>query len=609
MSGISFSGLSSGIDFDSLRSALLSIEQAAIKRLSDKQDKFELQQTAFKDVNGRLGNLITKMTPILATGSSDMASKVSATSSNSGVFTASALTTAVAGSYDVRVKNLALSESIISKQGASVGPFTASVAGSDLNAGVIDGTTLLSSLNGGAGIADQASGLKIRNGSSTTTVDISAATTVGDVLTAINTSGAGVTASINGAANGLDLTSDTANRSTAIEENGGSTAANLGIFGSSHVLEMKTAADGSYFKVYLDGGRDGNDASLSLGDIRDSINSVAGKTFSSSVVDNRLQIQSSSLGAANALQLKDNKVNAGIFEEIGMLITDALDDATISNAFAGDNTQGGYLQAAKDATFSVNGLTVTRSKNTGIDDVITGVTLNLVAASSSTGAVFPTDYAASTLTIAKDTTSMANTIEEFVAQYNSLTDFINFSTQVNPESDDGVLAGNSTARSLRDSLFQKMTQLNGDVGQEYRSIFEIKDSSGNYVFKVSKTQSGQIELNKAALTDVLSTNPDAVMESMRFDSDADGVFDGGVIFDMNQLAKDYNATTTGILDTQIKSFTDQIDRIDEDILRSNDRLQRRDDMLKRQFSTAEQLIATMQNQSNYISGQMTSFKK
>lgn len=724
MSGISFSGLSSGIDFDGLRQALLSIERQAIKRLEDKQDKFELQRDAFKDVNSRLGSLVTKMSPILDATSTDLFKKVAATSSNTSVFTATALSTAAPGTYDMRVKNLALAESVISKASASVTSFTASVAGSDLNTDIDSATHLISSLhrrdnsanfvdadlgqlligdggpavavdlstltagstfddlvnkinadltaggsavtaslnatgdgilltsgtgnvsvddggdgkmsatkfglstggllvaapkdggdldadlqsntalsklNSGAGVADLVSGLKLRSGTSSATVNLSAATTVNDVLTALNGAGLPVSATIDGAKNGFSILSTDADKSLGIEENGGSTAVNLGIFGKSHVLQMKTSADAGYFDVYLDG--------ITLDSIKNGMNAVTGRTFSASVVDNRLLVSSNATGTANALNLKDNAAAGGIFEQLEMLITNAADDTTISNAYSTDSTKGGYLQTAKDAVFSVNGLTVTRSKNSGLDDVISGVTLNLVGPSSSTGANFPTDYASSTLTISKDTATTAKTIEDFVNQYNSMIDFLDKSTKINPEADDGVLAGNSTARSLKDSLFQRLSQLNPDVGQKYRSIFEIKDESGAYAFKMDSAKSGQITLNKTALQNVLATNPDDVAHVLRFDSNADNSFDDGIIFDMNALAKEYNTATTGLIDGQITSYASQITDLDKQILRMEERLAKQDEILKRRFATAEQLISSMQSQSNYLSTQLTNLNR
>ncbi len=93
-------------------------------------------------------------------------------------------------------------------------------------------TTLLATLKGGAGIALGKITLQNRAGG-TATVDLSSATTVQDVLDAINNAGIGITASLNSAANGIQL-QDTSGGSgdLKISDVDATTAADLGIAGT-----------------------------------------------------------------------------------------------------------------------------------------------------------------------------------------------------------------------------------------------------------------------------------------------------------------------------------------------------------------------------------------
>src|SRR5439155_19955781 len=88
--------------------------------------------------------------------------------------------------------------------------------------------TSLSTLKSGAGI-DLASGLKITNGQQTATVNFAGATTVEDLLNKINNSGTGVLAEINDAGTGINILNPTQGTDLTIAENGGTTAADLGI--------------------------------------------------------------------------------------------------------------------------------------------------------------------------------------------------------------------------------------------------------------------------------------------------------------------------------------------------------------------------------------------
>ncbi|MDB5327704.1 MAG: hypothetical protein JWM57_3273 [Phycisphaerales bacterium] len=104
--------------------------------------------------------------------------------------------------------------------------------------------TPLADLNGGAGI--DTSGLKITNGGKTATVDLSTATTVQDLVNAVNGSGTGVRMDINADGNGLRLLNTTQGADLNVSENGGTTAADLGLrsFDGNTALADMNKGDG-----------------------------------------------------------------------------------------------------------------------------------------------------------------------------------------------------------------------------------------------------------------------------------------------------------------------------------------------------------------------------
>jgi flagellar hook-associated protein 3 FlgL len=102
----------------------------------------------------------------------------------------------------------------------------ATVAGQPLNA-TITPLTPVGFLRGGLGI--DPSGLSITNGTLTKQISFSGANTVEDVLNRINTSGANVRASINATGTGIDLVNATQGSRMSIGENGGTTAADMGL--------------------------------------------------------------------------------------------------------------------------------------------------------------------------------------------------------------------------------------------------------------------------------------------------------------------------------------------------------------------------------------------
>lgn len=104
-------------------------------------------------------------------------------------------------------------------------------------------TTPLNQLAGGVGI-DVSDGIQIRQGSSSFTVDLSAAQSVGDVLVAINRSGADVRAEIDSTGQGILIRGLASGVDYSIGENGGSAATDLGIRSASGAVKLEELNDG-----------------------------------------------------------------------------------------------------------------------------------------------------------------------------------------------------------------------------------------------------------------------------------------------------------------------------------------------------------------------------
>src|SRR5206468_7215038 len=72
-------------------------------------------------------------------------------------------------------------------------------------------------------------GLQITNGLASANFDLSGAVTVEDMLNTINSSGTGVRAEINAFGTGINILNPTQGTQLTIGENGGTTAADLGV--------------------------------------------------------------------------------------------------------------------------------------------------------------------------------------------------------------------------------------------------------------------------------------------------------------------------------------------------------------------------------------------
>jgi flagellar hook-associated protein 2 len=103
------------------------------------------------------------------------------------------------------------------------------------------GTTLLSQLNGGSGLSLGTLSVQSSSASSATSIDLSSAKTVQDVIDDINNAGAGVTAALNNASDGIQIT-DTGGGSGSLVL-GGAAATSLGLSGTFSAGATATGAN------------------------------------------------------------------------------------------------------------------------------------------------------------------------------------------------------------------------------------------------------------------------------------------------------------------------------------------------------------------------------
>lgn len=148
--------------------------------------------------------------------------------------------------------------------------------------GVVD-PTATATTGGGSGTNLDPAGLQIVNGGKTYNISVSGDSTVGDLLNTLNGSGAAVLAEINSSGTGINIVSRLSGSDFSIGENGGQTAAQLGVrtlTGSTTLAQLnygegvQTATSGPDFNIQRP---DGTQFSVSVaGDttIQDVINTI-----------------------------------------------------------------------------------------------------------------------------------------------------------------------------------------------------------------------------------------------------------------------------------------------------------------------------------------------
>ncbi|HEV8605085.1 MAG TPA: flagellar hook-associated protein FlgL [Tepidisphaeraceae bacterium] len=169
----------------------------------------------------------------------------------------------------------------------------------------------LSDLRGGAGI--DLTGLIITNGSKTATVDFTTATTVEDLLNRINQSGTGVLARLSDNGTGIDILNPVQGTQMTVAENGGATAADLGVrsFDQSSLLSELNGGRGVTTVAGADiqiTRRDGTNFSVDLS----GLNTVADVITAINTADAGGGVTASFATTGNGIVLTDSTVGGSL---------------------------------------------------------------------------------------------------------------------------------------------------------------------------------------------------------------------------------------------------------------------------------------------------------
>ena len=243
-------------------------------------------------------------------------------------------------------------------------------------------------------------------------------------------------------------------------------------------------------------------SSTTLAQLRDSINNTVSDSDSDGTNDLTASIMYN--GSNYVLVLKANQ---GAANAIRVTASDA-SSSTLSNAFEYNTSDKTLTQSvsAADASFTIDGISMTRSNNT-ITDLYEGYTLQLLATNSS----------AITISALENTTTLEGYMQDFVDSYNTLYSTISGLTQANSGLDtSGVLVSDSTAtRILRELRAFSTTSITGYKGGPYSmSLLGISTQRDGLLSFNRNTFANTIDRNSniinAFFTDGISTDNSAV---------------------------------------------------------------------------------------------------
>ncbi len=423
------------------------------------------------------------------------------------------------------------------------------VRGGNLQRQWVSENSLLSELNGGNGVSKTK--FKITNSLGTSaTVDLSQGneTRLSDVIAEINSRGINVNASINSKGDGLLLTDSAGGAlKLTVEEDGGTTAADLGILGEA----TTTTIDGSFEKTIEVTATD------TLATVEKKINDLNFGVIASVINDGsgmspfRLSLTAKNSGRAGRVVFDAGATN---------LDTRNLVEAQDAAVFLG-------------AAGSEQPLLITASKNQ-LGGIVKGVNIELHGVNDK-----PV-----TLNVSRNIDNVVSEVKKFADGFNEMTEKIKeltkFDTATNTR---GLLLGDATAQSVQSELYAILTTVNPTSGR-FRILADVGIKLGD---------GAKIEFDEEKFRDAYGKDSDAVQRL--FTSIDTGI---GFIIEkrVTKLVDPVNGVLTRenkVLDQRTTQFQDRIKNLDK--LLETKRLR-----LEKQFSQLESVLANLQAQQQAI---------
>lgn len=321
---------------------------------------------------------------------------------------------------------------------------------------------------------------------------------------------------------------------------------------------LTISVGGESFNVVIDGGNN------TLAGIRDAINAATDNAGVSATIINvtggsRLILTARDSGAANVLTVAvtgDGDNDDGDANGLSTLVWSVAGTQNLSQ-----------LDAAQDAAFTVDGFAASSASNT-VSGVIPGVTLTL----KSPGSV--------TVSVARDETKIAQTVQEFVDAYNALRKSIN-------DLRAGELKGDLVLNSIQAGVLSVINTPASGISGSYRYLSEIG---------VSLQKDGTMKLDARALSDAERVDFAGVVELFANANQ-------GFAYRLKAAVTGYLAAD-GIVGAREDGLNSRIHSVQERIATLQVRMELVEKRLRAQYSALDSLLGSMRSTGEYLARQL-----
>ncbi len=477
----SISGVISGFDWASMIDSLKAIEHKRVDLVEAKKTAAQNKVAAWQSFSIKLTALKSSVSALKDPESFQLFS-TSMTSDNStaaasNLLSAAASTTAEPGSYNIKINSTARAEKVSSAS------FSSSTEALGLSGGILINGRLVN-IESTDDLIDVRDKINSSNSGShpsgvTATILSFGSDDIRLVITSEETGAEGITfanASASDVLGDLGL-SQTGVRSNTELKSGGSTAT-----GATLLKDIDGYSDWETGDTIAMTGKDAANADVNstftiteTTTVQDLLDAIETAYAGTSTV-------TASLTGDGTIQVTDGSATGA--SNIRVVLTP--EKSTLD--FGTFGTTGTTVSGA-DASLEIEGVAITRSSNT-VDDVIAGVTLNLLAADEDTTV---------TLNVARDTDSIVTKISDLVDKYNDVASFIHEQQSYDTETKTtgGVLFGDGTLSSIKSDLTAAIIQQIAGADASFSILGQIGINLDN---------EGQLSVDSDTLSGYLKNN-------------------------------------------------------------------------------------------------------
>ncbi|MHC1782820.1 MAG: flagellar filament capping protein FliD [Anaerolineaceae bacterium] len=278
----------------------------------------------------------------------------------------------------------------------------------------------------------------------------------------------------------------------------------------------------------------------------------SGNEVTASIINKTLVLRNQNTGAAHVMTASDT--SGSVLSTLGILTGGVL-NTTI---------------AAIDASFSVNNMAMTRSSNTGLTDVVSGMTLSLASDAEGKSA---------DIIVNSDNAAASTVINTFITAFNDLVTYLKAKTSTTKNGDDtytrGALVNEQNFRYLSNDFLNIINSDQTNTGL-YQNLSELgigyNDDLTLTVSDASKLASA-LTTHMSDVTKLMDTAMDTLSSRISTYVGTTG----------------YLATSLTNTDTTIKTYSDRITSM-------NERLNRREASLVKQYAEIQAQMETLTQQ-------------